>query len=171
MSEFEIRELSVEDWDIYKSIRLSSLKDSPDSFGSTYEREESFTNLEWQSRLDPNPGINTALPLIAELGGKAVGLASGLIWASNPKVTHVFQMWVSPDARGKGIGRALLDSITIWAEAKGCESVALSVTTSNVAAVELYRASGFLSEGMVEPLREGSTLKTQPMVRRLGNAA
>lgn len=170
MSEFKIRELSTEDWELYRSIRLSSLKDSPESFGSTYEREESFADSDWLSRLDPESGANIALPLIAEIDGAAVGLASGLVWLSDPEVAHVFQMSVSPEARGKGIGRALLDRVIIWAEAEHCEVVALSVTTNNRAAVQLYRASGFLPSGAVEPLREGSALMTQPMVRKLGNA-
>lgn len=171
MSDFEIRELSVEDWQIYRSARLSSLKDSPDSFGSTLEREALFSESDWKSRLNPDPVTHSVFPLIAEAEGKAVGLAFGLIWASDPKVTHVFQMWISPEARGRGIGRAMLDSIIIWAETSHCELIALSVTTLNNAAVGLYQTSGFSSTGQVEPLREGSALKVQSMVKKMGNAA
>lgn len=171
MSEFEIRELSIVDWKAYKSVRLNSLKDSPDSFGSTYEREISFSESDWHSRLMPKPGTNISIPLIAEVDGKPVGLASGVVWESDPNVTHIYQMWVSPEARGIGIARALLDRIAEWAKRRRCESLALSVTTINTAAVSLYQSVGFSASGPLEALREGSALKIQPMVRKLGDAA
>lgn len=171
MSDFEIRELSVEDWEIYKAVRLSSLKESPDSFGSTFEREVLFVDSDWKSRLNLESETNVALPLIAEIDGTAVGLAFGLIWKSEPEVTHVFQMWVSPEARGRGIAKAMLERITIWAEARRCELITLSVTTINKAAANLYQTSGFSPSGPVEKLRKESALKVQPMTRRLGNAA
>lgn len=154
----------------YKSVRLNSLKDSPSSFGSTYEREAAFSDADWQSRLMPNPGINISIPLVAEIDGKPVGLASGVIWEEDPGVTHLYQMWVLPEARGIGIARALLERITAWAESRHCESLKLSVTTTNDAAVNLYRSAGFSPSGALEPLREGSALKTQPMARKLDNA-
>jgi hypothetical protein len=89
MSEFVIRELSIVDWKTYKTVRLNSLKDSPDSFGSTYDREMSFSDADWQSRLVPQPGTNSTIPLVAETGGKPVGLASGVVWDSDTNVAHV----------------------------------------------------------------------------------
>jgi hypothetical protein len=53
MSEINLHILSMGDWQVYKSLRLASLKDSPDSFGATYERESEFPDSEWISRLDP----------------------------------------------------------------------------------------------------------------------
>ena len=170
ISNFEIRELTVGDWEIYKSIRLCSLKDSPDSFGSTYEREVPFAECDWRSRLESQPGHNV-LPLVAEIENEPVGLASGLIWESEPKVAHVFQMWVAPEKRGQGIAKAMIENIIGWAEARGCESLALSVTTVNKAATNLYQASGFLPSGSLEPLREGSALAVQPMSKKLDRTA
>jgi ribosomal protein S18 acetylase RimI-like enzyme len=171
MSEFVIRTLCPADWAIYKTIRLASLADSPDSFSSTYEREILFPDSEWQSRLERNERAQNALALVAEYDGVSVGLSWGLIHEPYPNMAHVYQMWVSPEARGRGIAKSFLDRITSWAEARGCESVALSVATVNDAAVSLYCSAGFVPSGEVEELREGSTLLTQPMVRVLGNAA
>lgn len=171
MSEFVIRKLSIVDWKTYKAVRLNSLKDSPDSFGSTYEREISFSESDWQSRLIPKPGINISIPLIAEVDGKPVGLASGVVWESDLNVAHVYQMWVSPEARGTGIARALLDRITEWAGRRHCEALALDVTTINTAAVNLYKSAGFAPSGPLKALREGLALKIQPMARKLRDAA
>lgn len=124
---------------------------------------------EWESRLDPAGSAKDALPLIAEVDDSPIGIAWGLVHEADPKITHIYQMWVSPDARGKGIAKAFLDRLTAWAMARNCALMALSVTTANDAAVGLYQSWGFVPSGQVEELREGSVLKTQKMVRDLRN--
>lgn len=171
MSEFKIRTLSLGDWRLYRAVRLSSLKDSPDSFGSTYERETEFSDSEWQSRLEPSSRAKSALPLVAETDGTVVGLAWGLIQEPDIKVAHIYQMWVAPSQRGKGIGKALLNEIEAWARGRGCDLLALDVTTTNEAAVGLYLSSGFVPVGQQGELRAGSTLKVQPMIMELHSAA
>lgn len=169
MSNVKIRVLTLQDWRLYKSIRLTSLEDSPDVFGSTYEQEAALTDAEWRARLDLAFRGLEALPLVAELAGHAVGLAWGVLHEQNSKTAHIYQMWVSPAQRGKGIAHSLLSEITAWAFHKGCEHMALAVTTCNEAAVSLYNASGYLPTGPLEALRSGSALMVQPMVKRLDN--
>jgi ribosomal protein S18 acetylase RimI-like enzyme len=171
MSEFEIRILTPEDWELYKSARLKSLRDSPDSFGSTYDQEAALSDAEWQSRLDLKLRALDALPLIAEMDGQAVGLAWGLIHKPDLEIAHIYQMWVSPALRGKGIAKTLLREIKAWALGRGCDLMALAVTTSNEAAVSLYRSSGFVATGQLEELRIGSALLVQSMVMELNSAA
>ena len=77
MSYVKIRVLTPQDWQLYKSVRLTSLEESPDSFGSTYEQEVTLSDTEWQTRLDLKWRGLDALPLIAELESQAVGLAWG----------------------------------------------------------------------------------------------
>jgi len=162
-----IRALSMDDWETYKSLRLSSMSDSPDSFGATLDRETSYPDEEWLSRLDPLDRAATALPLVAEIEGTPVGLAWGLVHKQSSKEAHIYQMWVKPEARNKGIGRKLVETIISWARDSQLTSLALSVTTTNNAAVSLYESTGFVSIGEAEPLRPGSTLKAQPMVLKL----
>lgn len=170
MSELTIRILTPCDWALYKAVRLSSLQDSPDAFGSTYEREATFSAAEWQTRLDLQARALEALPLIAEMDGKAVGLAWGLIHAPDLETAHLYQMWTSPAQRGKGIARSLLSEIKSWATGRRCKHLMLAVTTGNAAAVGLYRAAGFMPTGQLEQLRVGSALMVQPMLMALGNA-
>ncbi|HBP40664.1 MAG TPA: GNAT family N-acetyltransferase [Halomonas sp.] len=163
MKNFNIKVLNPEDWALYKSVRLESLKDSPDSFGATYEQESALSDSDWRARLDLNARGLVAFPLVAEQGGRAVGLAWGVIHAPEVETAHIYQMWVSPAARGKGIAKALLGKIETWAIDKECECLALDVTTSNEAAVCLYRSSGFMATGQPTPLRSDSFLMMQPM--------
>ncbi|MBT2786884.1 MULTISPECIES: GNAT family N-acetyltransferase [unclassified Halomonas] len=171
MCEINISVLTRHDWSRYKSVRLNSLQDSPDSFGSTYQQEVALSDAEWQSRLDLKWRGLEALPLIAELEGQSVGLAWGVIHEPDTKIAHIYQMWVSPAVRGKGIAKALLGNISTWALNKGCECIKLTVTTSNAAAVGLYASSGYLPTGPLEELRAGSSLMVQPMVKRLVSTA
>ncbi|WP_371262521.1 GNAT family N-acetyltransferase [Pseudomonas sp. NBRC 111119] len=76
-------------------------------------------------------------------------------------------MWIAPEARGLGIGRALLESAVAWAENRGTFRVRLDVTIADSPAIQLYKTSGFEPVGPAEPLRPGSSLMSQPMELRL----
>ena len=59
---------------------------------------------------------------------------------------------VTPNHRGKGLGKSLLEAFVESSRSKGYRSVVLSVETDNSAAITLYEKSGFkirntLSEG------------------------
>jgi len=163
MSHLKIRTMIKEDLEMYKKLRLLSLKDSPDSFGSTYEREAAFPDTEWISRLDTENPSTRASPLAAEINGIAAGLAFGVCHSPEDKTAHVYQMWVAPDARGQGIGKMLLKQIVTWAKEASLKDVSLAVTTTNAAAVQLYQSMEFQPFGELEELREGSALSVQPM--------
>ncbi len=53
------------------------------------------------------------------------------------------RMYVSPEARGRGLGRRLLETALGWARAQGAERVVLDTTQEMAAARHLYEASGF----------------------------
>ena len=163
-----IRILAVTDWEVYRTLRLCSLKDSPDSFGSTYEREAEYADEEWQSRLDPAGRAANTLPLLASVDDSPSGLAWGLVHDPDPSTAYVYQMWVAPEARGRGLGRALLDRIVLWAGERKLDAVSLTVTTTNTPAIALYASLGFVPDGETKELRPGSPLSVQPMVLRLG---
>ena len=171
MNDLEIKVLSTNDWKIYKELRLSSLKDSPDSFGSTYEREVEFDDNTWISRLERKGKENSILPLVIEHKKKPIGLAFGVQHDSKDRSAHIYQMWVSPNARGLGAGKLLLDHIISWAKEIKLESVHLAVTTVNVAAFNLYKSMGFEAFGEKEELREGSPFDVQPMKLDLINTS
>ena len=50
---------------------------------------------------------------------------------------------VVPNARGKGVGSALLDALLGRARAAGYPTISLSVDRANAAAIELYERHGF----------------------------
>ena len=92
--------------------------------------------------------------------GTPVGTATGAEYDAEPGVAHVYAMWVAPDARGAGVGRALLDAVADWASDRGCDRLVLSVTETNEIARRVYEACGFVDTGERRALRDGSDVQT-----------
>jgi ribosomal protein S18 acetylase RimI-like enzyme len=164
MRKVEINVLKTQDWALYKSLRLSSLVESPNSFGSTYELETEYTDEKWQSILGLSSDVTTlSLPVVAKVDGNPIGLALGYVHDVSCKSGDIYQMWIKPEGRGNGIGRKLLQAIIAWAQKLQLNTLMLSVTNTNLAAISLYLSAGFILTGNTEQLREGSTLQRQPM--------
>ncbi len=92
-----------------------------------------------------------ALWLVAELDGRVVGGANFLRgrWSKN---AHTADLGVAllPDARGRGIGEALLREGIEWARSVGIRKLKLGVFASNDRALALYRKLGFVEEARLK---------------------
>lgn len=55
-----------------------------------------------------------------------------------------FGVSVAEDWRGRGIGSALIGHLEAWAAAHGAQRIILNVSESNVDAIRLYRALGYV---------------------------
>lgn len=153
----EVREAGREDLPVWRDLRLRALRDSPDAFGSTYEREAGFTDEDWLERLT-RPG---SLPLLAYVDGAPAGLGGAL--EDPPGWWHVVSMWTEPAYRGRGAGTAVLARLVGAGVARGLR-VHLDVETGNPGARAVYERAGFTGTGETRPLREGSSLRMERMV-------
>lgn len=158
-----IRRFTADEWRTYRELRLRALADSPDAFGSTLEREAAFTDSEWRNRLADGVSAPDAIPLVALVDDTPAALAWGRVAEHDAEVAHLYQVWVAPGHRGRGIGRMLIEAVIAWARESGLRVLLLDVTAGNSAAVELYRQLGFVNAGDTQPLRDGSALRRQPM--------
>ncbi|WP_440974483.1 GNAT family N-acetyltransferase [Pseudomonas koreensis] len=163
----KIRQLKVSEWRIYRDLRLCALAESPDAFGSTLAAEQIRADAAWRERVGAGVVSDLDLPLVAEIDQRPVGLVWAKISPADTSLAHIYQMWVAPDFRGRGVGRALLGRVIEWARERGAQAVHLGVTVSDTPAMKLYLAQGFICSGPVEALREGSLLQVQPMALRL----
>jgi ribosomal protein S18 acetylase RimI-like enzyme len=163
MAHIEIREFKRDEWDLYRSLRLSSLRDSPDSFGSTLDMESKFPDQEWENKLSLSSGLAQVIPLVALIDNDAKGLAWGVLRKSDLKEAHIYQMWVAPEARGSGLGKALLSRIIAWAKNLELTALVLSVTDKNIEAIKLYRSFSFEPSGEPVLIRKRTDLLAQPM--------
>jgi GNAT superfamily N-acetyltransferase len=164
-----VRRLYVHDWPLYRDLRLAALRDTPDAFGSTLAREAAFPDAEWRGRLAAAAMSARDLPLVAEEEvGHAVGLAWVRVDSAEPHMATLYQVWVHPVARRRGIGQQLIEAAATWALAAGATSLALHVALGPNSALEFYRHVGFAEVGAPSPLRPGTDLWQQGMQRPLG---
>lgn len=164
-----IREFLTNEWPLYRALRLRALADSPEAFGSTLAGEQVCSESWWVDRLSAGVASVTDLPLLAEVDGEPAGLSWGRIEPEQPETAHVYQVWVAPEARGRGAGRLLLESVLVWAKGQGVGAVELNVTCGDRPARRLYDRAGFVPFGAPEPIRPGSELLEQPMRLELDN--
>jgi GNAT superfamily N-acetyltransferase len=162
-----VRRFEAHEWPAYRDLRLRSLQDAPDAFGSTYALEAARSEEQWEQRLSSGTTSLTDLPLVVEEDGAYVGLAWARIDRSCPTDAHLYQVWVAPEVRGRGCGALLLGAVLAWARSVGAQRVALRVTSGDSPATRLYGRAGFQLTGDSEPLRPGSQVQTQTMVLEL----
>ncbi|MEP6607955.1 MAG: GNAT family N-acetyltransferase [Burkholderiaceae bacterium] len=155
----DICALTPADAPAFQTLRLQGLKECPSAFASSFEEEEH------------RPIEKIAERLLRRANGAIFGAfvndglvaVVGLQRESARKLAHkafIWGMYVSPESRGAGVGRALLRHALQYAEAElGVLQVNLGVNTENPAAIALYKALGFKEFGVERDfLRVGSRL-------------
>jgi putative acetyltransferase len=83
--------------------------------------------------------------LIARLEGRAVGCGA-LMLGTNGQA-EIKRMFVDPVARGRGLGRAILQAIEDVARHNGVRLLQLETGVSNCEALGLYRRCGYCERG------------------------
>ena len=63
-------------------------------------------------------------------------------------VAELIAMWVAPEARGHGVGGALVGSVVSAARWAGADRVLLDVVATNETAIALYSKCGFVDVGL-----------------------
>ncbi|MET8831027.1 GNAT family N-acetyltransferase [Streptomyces sp. NPDC004610] len=109
---------------------------------------------------------------VAELDGQVVGyvrIGFPTELASNAHVRQIRGLAVAEEARGHGIGRALVRAAVEEARIRGARRISLRVLGHNTAARALYASEGFVVEG-VQPeefFLDGSYVDDVLMARSL----
>ena len=156
-----VREVTPDDWETLRDVRLAALREAPQAFGSSYAREAPFTEEQWRGRINDRSATFFAyLPENPEPAGLAgVYVEDG--------VADVVSMWVRPSARGNRVGEALIGATTDWAKTRDHDSLLLWVTESNTPARRLYDRCGFTLTGESQPLPSDPAIPEIRMRRSL----
>lgn len=144
-----VRRLTPADVDAYQGLRLRGLRESPQAFGSTYEEEVGRPVASVAERLGGD-GSTVVFGAFGE-DGALLGMG-GLHREGKRKALHragIWGMYVVPEARGRGMGRALLRALVDHARTlEGVDRLELGVEATNTAARALYHAFGFVTYGV-----------------------
>jgi GNAT superfamily N-acetyltransferase len=76
----------------------------------------------------------------ARLDSRLVGITHFLVHpsTSGPDVCYLQDLFTAPEARGKGVARALISAVVAWARARDCGRVYWHTRSSNSTARHLY---------------------------------
>jgi len=98
--------------------------------------------------------LHEGVALLAEEDDRAVGFVFCVLGDRGRRTAHVTDIYVRPEARGRGIGRALLAELVEPAREAGLAHVSLEVLMRNTEARRLYERLGFahVDTFMVAPL-------------------
>lgn len=149
-----IRVLTEADAVAYRALRLRALREDPEAFGSTYAQEATRPLAVTQARLQvPDNATFGAYDSESDGAGSStlVGVVT-LIRQDGAKFRHKTEMvgmYVASEARGRGVGRLLVQAVIARARATaGVEQIHCTAVTANAPALSLYRALGFASYGI-----------------------
>jgi ribosomal protein S18 acetylase RimI-like enzyme len=153
-----IREITEEDWEILRDIRLAALLDAPTAFGLSHAIAAAYSDAQWRDRASRR---GQAEFILAIINGVAVGIAGHFV---NPTSEfNLIAMWVKPECRGTTVAAQLVESVKMRAVSRGHARIVLSVSPDNGAAAAFYRKQGFSFLPEWETLANHPGLKAQKM--------
>ncbi|KKQ46169.1 MAG: Acetyltransferase [Candidatus Moranbacteria bacterium GW2011_GWC2_37_8] len=142
----EIYKLNSSEWEIYRTLRLEALRESPQAFGDCFVESALLSDEHWKEEFE-NP---KSFILVARDGGEPFAMAAAY-QEDGEKMKHIAYVWgvyVKKAYRGKGIGKQLMESLLDEIAAIGeIEKVDLNVNASQLSAVRLYERLGFAVAG------------------------
>ncbi|UPY35200.1 N-acetyltransferase [Sediminicoccus sp. KRV36] len=160
-----LRRLTPDDAEAFRALRLEALRLAPAAYGTAFE-EEAGKPLSWFGE-----ALTRSDVFVAE---GASGCLSGMLaYRGDPMlkrrhIGHLWGMYVRQEARGQGLGAALLAACMAHARPR-VAVLQLMVGAANPDAIRLYERAGFRTYGTeADSLRvAGVTAATLLMACRL----
>jgi ribosomal protein S18 acetylase RimI-like enzyme len=166
-----IRLLSEPDAAALRALRLRALREEPDSFLSSHDVEAAEPEEATRQRLRDVAGSILAGVLGAFDGSSLVGMLV-LVAERHRKASHranLAAFYVAPEARGRGVGLALLSAAVERSRGASIEQLHLTVSTTAHQARRLYERAGFVRVAtLADAMKDGARyLDEDLMILRL----
>jgi ribosomal protein S18 acetylase RimI-like enzyme len=146
MPEIETRSLNSSDTSGFLALKQVGLSSDPRSFVASLDEDPPNYPQQVAARLSA-ASVATGDVVIGAFAPELVGIVA-VTRDSHAKRRHkavLHGMYVRPDFRGRGLGRALLVAVLpLAAQMPGLEAIQLIVATHNREAAALYRRFGFI---------------------------
>ncbi|MEY4964614.1 MAG: hypothetical protein RL274_197 [Pseudomonadota bacterium] len=128
---------------------INGLQDYEAAFEPDRRRDPNFAVEHWRE-LQHRCAEKHGTMLIAQDADKAAGWAfaydqNAELFIVEPERRHGFlaEIFVMPEARGKGLGRALIAGCEDWARERGHKLLTIGVLTRNAHAIRAYEGAGY----------------------------
>ena len=142
---------AIDELAIKLHAHFAQVDDAAESLPFTSSRDAQ-DYMQWM--INDSENMNGAI-YVAEENGEVVGFIQGVIIDHQPGQDAVFDavhaprkdgwiglLYVKPEQRGSGIGRALLDEIKRYFQSKNCDTLRLKVLSGNQPAIAFYEKYG-----------------------------
>ncbi len=156
-----VRAATPRDLDAVVALRLALLREHPDH--PIYGRLRSEVDRRARDLFAAQLRARTETILLAELGTEVVGILRCVESMGSPlldpaRYAYVSSVYVRPDARRRGVLRALVTEAERWSRARGLEQMRLHNVAGSIAAERAWEALGF---AVVEQVRLRSIAPTR----------
>lgn len=160
-----VYEVPESDWLIWRDLRLEALADAPYAFGETLAGAQARTEDGWRAWWSDDVACGPRF--IGLLDGAPVAMCAIWFLEKHGREPLLINMWTSPNARGRGLGRAMLDACVEYCERAGHARFLLDVVEDNLTARRLYENYGFAETGRSEPLHSDPSKRVLGMAKRI----
>ena len=128
---------------------INGLQDYEEAFEPNRRLDADFAQEHWREAQRRHAEKHGTF-LIAEDNGVAVGWAfahdeTAELFVIEAERLHGFlaELYVAPQARGKGLGRALIEGCEAWARSRGHKLLTVGVLAKNPSASRAYEGAGY----------------------------
>jgi ribosomal protein S18 acetylase RimI-like enzyme len=128
-----------------RRAELSDLDDLVALEQATFDSDQ-ISRAQFRRHLDSD----SARVLVASANHRRFLGTAMVFFRKGSRVARLYSIASLPEARGKGVGTALIDAAEAAARQRRCQSLRLEVRTDNDSAIRLYERLGYSRVGPVK---------------------
>jgi len=134
-----LRRFTIDDWQVYKSIRLEALDKEANFFGGRYAVESLLTDTDWQERL-----ANQKCAVWGLYDGDAcIGLTGVMELKEDPACALLIASYIRQEYRGRGLSELYYRARLDWARTMGYKWAEVHHRRTNVISKAANQKFGF----------------------------
>lgn len=127
-----IRRLNASEAALWRRLSLEAIRHHPEAFVTSYEEESALPLEHFSAQIEGGTQVFVADE------DRGIGFLR-----IDGEACSLHGLYVHPDARGRGLGDALMEALVSAARAAGCRRIGLGVFGDNRPAIRIYERHGF----------------------------